>query len=144
MPPIPIRSGSSRAPIRCGWLATRRSRTVLLSGDVHYAFAARLAYWATHPYLQSPRSTTVTAVIAQLTSSALHNEDYGSAKELLWLKSTNQMHRGGYVRQATFDMAAPDDVKGWNVTPSARMRRRSARASTAGAGPGRRQAWGAA
>jgi hypothetical protein len=93
------------------WLGTRRSRVVLLSGDVHYAFAARLAYWATHPYKQPALATMAMSVIAQLTSSALHNEAYG-------MLASDRQHRGGYNHYHLPSTAPPDDVKGWNVAPS--------------------------
>jgi hypothetical protein len=56
-------------------LLKHRQRVVILSGDVHYGFAARLRYWADRP-LDAParQPQTTHGVIAQLTASALKNE----------------------------------------------------------------------
>jgi hypothetical protein len=51
-------------------------------------------------------------VIAQLTSSALHNENFG-------LVSSDRQHRGGYNHFYLISTAKPDYVKGWNVAPPA-------------------------
>lgn len=48
---------------------------IFLSGDVHYAFATRIHYWANHPYKNLPLDAPNNTVLAQLTSSPLHNEN---------------------------------------------------------------------
>ncbi|MFN6559081.1 MAG: PhoD-like phosphatase [Nostoc sp. ChiSLP01] len=48
-------------------LFKQRRQVIILSGDIHYSFAARLSYARTHSRLQS--------VLVQLTSSALKNEE---------------------------------------------------------------------
>ncbi|KOG36756.1 MULTISPECIES: hypothetical protein [Streptomyces] len=54
----------------------RRRRVVSLGGDVHYGFAARMAYRASAPFSSTPGH--VRAVLAQLTSSSLKNEATGT------------------------------------------------------------------
>lgn len=54
----------------------RRRRVISLGGDVHYGFAARMAYRATTPYSSSPGQ--VRGVLAQLTASSLKNEASGT------------------------------------------------------------------
>ncbi|MFN6501919.1 MAG: PhoD-like phosphatase [Nostoc sp. DedQUE01] len=48
-------------------LFKQRQQVIILSGDIHYSFAARLSYARTHSQLQS--------VLVQLTSSAIKNEE---------------------------------------------------------------------
>jgi hypothetical protein len=62
----------------------RRRRVVSIGGDVHYAFAIRMAYHATVPYRGRPGE--VRGVMAQLTASSLKNETGG----------TVLLHRLGY------------------------------------------------
>ena len=94
-----------------GWAASRRRAVTLLSGDVHYAFVASCTYSATQPYRQAVRPAVGTSVIAQLTSSALHNESTG-------LKSTERQHYGGYNQLYVIKTGRADDVIGWNVPPT--------------------------
>lgn len=54
----------------------RRRRVISLGGDVHYGFAARMAYRAAAPYTGAPGQ--VRSVLAQLTSSSLKNEATGT------------------------------------------------------------------
>ncbi len=58
---------------------TRSARIVLLSGDVHYGFAARLRYSATSP-LESDPPLNTQAVFAQFTSSSFQNQSDGTLK----------------------------------------------------------------
>ncbi len=58
-------------------LARRKSRVIVLSGDVHYGLSIHLSYWAQRPFgTPAPTLDTTprTAVLAQLTSSSLKNE----------------------------------------------------------------------
>jgi hypothetical protein len=68
----------------------RRSRIVLLSGDVHFSYTARLQYQAARPFnglFSSPElETPLEAVFAQLTSSALRNQT----------STTRAVHTHGY------------------------------------------------
>jgi hypothetical protein len=59
---------------------------VILSGDVHYGFAARIHYRGKRPYKSESPSEEIQAVMAHLTSSAFHNEN----------KFTRLFHRWGY------------------------------------------------
>jgi hypothetical protein len=65
-------------------LPGRRSRVVMLSGDVHYGYTARLQYWAERPYGHSSASP-VDMVLVQLTCSAFKNER----------PATDSFHRDG-------------------------------------------------
>jgi len=67
----------------------RRRRVVVLSGDVHYGFAALLRYSATRPLgVPAPNANDpVEGVMAQFVSSALQNED----------GSTRALHDHGYT-----------------------------------------------
>jgi hypothetical protein len=68
---------------------TRRARVLLLSGDVHFSWTARMQYWADHPF-----DTTGTAfqraeaVFAQFTSSPLNKEEVDLGKAV---------HNWGYI-----------------------------------------------
>jgi hypothetical protein len=55
---------------------TRRSRILLIAGDVHWSWASRMQYWADNP-LDAPASGAqpVEAVIAQLVSSPFKKEE---------------------------------------------------------------------
>ncbi|MFJ5830910.1 peptidoglycan-binding protein [Streptomyces sp. NPDC093089] len=54
----------------------RRRRVVSLGGDVHYGFAARMAYRAAAPFGSAPGQ--VRGVLAQLTASSLKNQATGT------------------------------------------------------------------
>jgi hypothetical protein len=55
-------------------LAARNTYSVLLSGDVHYSFAAGADYYGPHPLNQTMSGPS--AKIVQLTSSSMKNEDW--------------------------------------------------------------------
>ena len=57
-------------------LPSNKSRVIILSGDVHYSFAARLQYSATRPF-ESNQNIDTHMIIAQFTSSSLKNEVEG-------------------------------------------------------------------
>jgi hypothetical protein len=63
---------AARGPLAPG--DRQPARIVLLSGDVHYGFAARIRYWGDHPWRQLARDGS-TAVLAQLTASACKNQE---------------------------------------------------------------------
>jgi hypothetical protein len=65
-----IKSLSDRLP-RVG--AELRGPAILLSGDVHIAFASRLLYKAT-ARLEDPQNTPATAVVAQLVASSIRKQ----------------------------------------------------------------------
>ncbi|GAA4728000.1 hypothetical protein [Phytohabitans rumicis] len=74
-----------------GALAIRRRRVVVLSGDVHYTFAARMTYWATRPYGQAQQAAPIAAAIVQMNSSALKNQTSDAL-----FADTIRLHTGGY------------------------------------------------
>jgi hypothetical protein len=56
--------------------AIRRSRVLLLTGDVHFSWASRMQYWAEHPFDATPStSQPVEAIFAQLASSPFNKEE---------------------------------------------------------------------
>jgi hypothetical protein len=57
-----------------GRLASRRDRTVVLSGDVHWGFGAILDVWGEKLFGRQPRAPAAAAVIVQLASSAARNK----------------------------------------------------------------------
>jgi len=95
----------------------RRGVVVLLSGDVHYGYAARLQYWAEKPFaagkpFDTPQRTEVEMIAAQFVASSFKNETGG-------LKGTRQLHTKGFG-PTVFDTAEgdklpiPPEVVGWN------------------------------
>ena len=67
----------------------RQGYVVFLSGDVHYGYAARLQYWATHP-CNAPQPLTAEMVVAQSTASSLKNETSGMEA------TTHALHTRGF------------------------------------------------
>jgi hypothetical protein len=90
-------------------LARRCSRVVILSGDVHYGFVVRLEYWADSPYGGTGQARD--AVVAQLTSSALKNQDSEG------FDSTIQFHTGGYNPLLWRALPTMWDRIGWENPP---------------------------
>jgi hypothetical protein len=90
-----------------GALAVRRRRVVVLSGDVHYTFAARMTYWATRPYGQAQQAAALAAAIAQVNSSALKNQTAEG------LASTMRLHVGGYNQFYVKNIASQVDRVCW-------------------------------
>lgn len=91
-------------------LVRRSSRLIVLSGDVHYGFSAHLSYWAHRPFgTLAPKEEPVfqTAVIAQLTSSALKNESS-------W-PPTHFLHNHGFV--PGIGIPEPQSLAGWHKNP---------------------------
>jgi hypothetical protein len=96
-------------------LSQRRPRVVVLAGDVHYSFAARLTLRATRPFgapaaLPSP----LTAVIGQLNSSSLRNEG-----DTFW--GSLRLHQGGYNQLYIRNIGPTVRRDGWNDRSSARL-----------------------
>jgi hypothetical protein len=82
----------------------RRARLVLMSGDVHYGFTARLAYWGRRPYeAPGPAPQVVRGVAAQVTSSGMRN-GWGPG-----------FSRRGYMRWNS--LPAPAHFGGWHTPP---------------------------
>ncbi|WP_316433093.1 PhoD-like phosphatase [Leptolyngbya sp. NK1-12] len=75
-----------------------RDRVVVLSGDIHYGFAARLSYWTRHP-----EEKTKAQVLVQLTASAFKNAEFKTQIIQTKLKSIAP--------------EPPQEWVGWNHTP---------------------------
>jgi hypothetical protein len=89
----------------------RKIRALLLSGDVHYAFTARLRYWARRPY-QGAANLPTDAAIAQLTASSFRNETTSPR-----LRNTHMQHEVGFL--VTQDgLPDPERWLGWNDPPT--------------------------
>jgi len=84
--------------------ADRKARIVLLCGDIHYGYALRLQYWATHPF-ERATPVEVEAIFAQVTSSALKNQE----------GKTRLFHNVGYY--PIVNLPSPRKWAGWNLPP---------------------------
>ncbi len=82
-------------------LPGRRTRIVMLSGDVHFGYTARLQYWGERPYGHATQSP-VDMVVAQLVASAFKNER----------PQTDSWHRDG---MSAFEGPSTDR---WSVGPA--------------------------
>lgn len=98
-------------------LVRRRTRVVVLAGDVHYSFAARLTYAATRPFGASVGvGTSISAVVAQFNSSSLRNQ----GEETLF--SSVRLHDGGYNQGYVIKQLGPRVRRlGWNEAARARL-----------------------
>jgi hypothetical protein len=94
-------------------LAMRRTRVVILSGDVHYGFAARLGYWARRPFgLGVALAERRVANVAQLTASSFKNQ----TSSVLPKANTDQLHIKGFSPSRMFGLDLrnnPEDWAGW-------------------------------
>jgi hypothetical protein len=102
-------------------LTERRTRVVVLAGDVHYSFAARMTFEATRPFgAPAPLAEPRAAVIGQLNCSSLRNE--GDTMMLLVLRGGSlRVHDGGYDQPiGNFGPLIRRDC--WNDAPAARLK----------------------
>jgi hypothetical protein len=94
-------------------VTARRSRVVVLSGDVHYGFASRLGYWASRPFgIGEALGARRVANVAQLTSSSFKNQ----TSSVLPKANTDQLHIKGFSPSRMFGLALknnPEDWAGW-------------------------------
>jgi hypothetical protein len=99
-------------------LALRRERVVVLAGDVHYSFVARMSLRLVRPFGVAPLSAPRSAVIAQLTSSSFRNEGDTFISSL-------RLHEGGYNQLGVNFKGMGDPVHrvGWNDASRAVQRR---------------------
>ena len=88
----------------------RKGYVVFLSGDVHYGYAARLQYWATHSF-NAMQPIEAELIVAQLTSSALKNETRRTVK---LSKQTHQLHTKGFLPLDVNRLPIRPRVVGWN------------------------------
>lgn len=88
-------------------LFSRRRRVVLLSGDIHFGYAVRLAYSARRPFgAPSTNAQHAEGTLAQLTSSAFKNADaIHCLTKILHTKAKQIMPE------------RPHDWAGWNDAP---------------------------
>lgn len=91
-------------------LFARSASLVVLAGDVHMGYTARLVMWASKLF-EHP-TVARTGVMAQFTCSPLCNEDHG-------LAGTYKFTTGGFDRATLDSGTVPDkiDVAGWNAPP---------------------------
>ncbi|MEB3218325.1 MAG: hypothetical protein VKN72_19120 [Nostocales cyanobacterium 94392] len=86
-------------------LPNSKSRVVVLSGDVHYSFGARLQYSAIYPF-ESLEPVNCELVVAQLTSSSLKNEVSG-------MGGSHSAHKKGFVPIGVSSDLPTAEVLGW-------------------------------
>jgi hypothetical protein len=86
-------------------LPAGQSRVIILSGDVHYSFAARLQYSAICPF-QSSKNVKTELVVAQFTSSSLKNEVKG-------LGGSHSLHTKGFVPFRIIKYIPTAEILGW-------------------------------
>ncbi|MBF2065114.1 MAG: hypothetical protein IGS39_11935 [Calothrix sp. C42_A2020_038] len=82
------------------------SRIVLLSGDVHYSFSARLQYSATQPF-EHPLPANPQLVVAQFTSSSFRNEKREPG-------GSYSLHLKGFVPFKLIDHHPKAEILGWS------------------------------
>lgn len=93
--------------------STQRSRVVILSGDVHYSFAARLQYSATQPFAEANNyqnnhnhQTNQELVIVQFTSSSFRNEKREAG-------GSYSLHLKGFIPFEVVDHHPKAEILGW-------------------------------
>lgn len=86
-------------------LPTQKSRVIILSGDVHYSFGARLQYSATRPF-QSLEKVDTELVVAQFTSSSLKNEVKG-------IGGSHSLHTKGFFPIEIIKNLPTSKIIGW-------------------------------
>ncbi|PAX56564.1 hypothetical protein [Brunnivagina elsteri] len=89
---------------------TQKSRVVILSGDVHYSFAARLQYSAVQPFSevnnQQNNQTNQQLVIVQFTSSSFKNEKREAG-------GSYSLHIKGFIPFKVIDHHPKAEILGW-------------------------------
>ncbi|MDJ0695669.1 hypothetical protein [Mastigocoleus sp. MO_188.B34] len=86
-------------------LPNKQNKVVILSGDVHYSFSARLQYRATKPF-EATTNINIELTIAQFTSSSLKNEKKG-------IGGSHSLHKKGFVPFRLLMNSAGAGVLGW-------------------------------
>jgi hypothetical protein len=86
-------------------LPAQKSRVIILSGDVHYSFGARLQYSATRPF-ESLKKIDTELVVAQFTSSSLKNEVKG-------VGGSHSLHTKGYFPIEFIHKLPTSKIIGW-------------------------------
>jgi hypothetical protein len=86
-------------------LPAQKSRVIILSGDVHYSFGARLQYSATRPF-QSLEKIDTELVVAQFTSSSFKNEVKG-------IGGSRSLHNKGFFPIEFIHKLPNSKIIGW-------------------------------
>jgi hypothetical protein len=86
-------------------LPAKQNRVIVLSGDVHYSFAARLQYAATCPFQHSENFNTE-LIVVQFTSSSLKNEDSGAG-------GSHSLHKKGFIPIEAINYLPTAEIVGW-------------------------------
>ena len=87
-------------------LPKKQNKVVILSGDVHYSFSARLQYRATRPFEAAEYGNNTDLTIAQFTSSSLKNEKKG-------VGGSHSLHIKGFVPFKLITDRPTSEVLGW-------------------------------
>ncbi|NMG08401.1 hypothetical protein [Brasilonema sp. UFV-L1] len=85
--------------------SARQNRVIILSGDVHYSFAARLQYSAIRPF-QSSKNLKTELIVAQFTSSSFKNEVKGFG-------GSHSLHKKGFVPFGIIKSLPTAEILGW-------------------------------
>ncbi|MBW4609743.1 MAG: hypothetical protein KME22_21680 [Hassallia sp. WJT32-NPBG1] len=86
-------------------LPAQKSRVIILSGDVHYSFGARLQYSAKRPF-ESLEKIDTELVVAQFTSSSLKNEVKG-------IGGSRSLHTKGFFPIEFIHKLPTSKIIGW-------------------------------
>lgn len=86
-------------------VSNKQNKVVILSGDVHYSFSARLQYRATKPF-EAATNINTELTIAQFTSSSLKNEKKG-------IGGSHSLHIKGFVPFRLLMNSPSAEVLGW-------------------------------
>lgn len=86
-------------------LPGKQNKVVILSGDVHYSFSARLQYRATRPF-EAAANINTDLTIVQFTSSPLKNEKKG-------IGGSHSLHIKGFVPFRLLINQPSAEVLGW-------------------------------
>ena len=84
----------------------KQNKVVILSGDVHYSFSARLQYRATRPFEAAESANNSDLTIVQFTSSPLKNEKKG-------IGGSHSLHVKGFVPFRLLINQPSAEVLGW-------------------------------
>ena len=87
-------------------LPGKQNKVVILSGDVHYSFSARLQYRATRPF-EATKNVNIDLTIVQFTSSPFKNEKKG-------IGGSHSLHIKGFVPFRLLINGPSAEVLGWD------------------------------
>jgi hypothetical protein len=87
-------------------LPCNNSRIVILSGDVHYSFSARLQYSCIRPF-ENSESINTEMIITQFTSSSFKNEASGFG-------GSHSLHNAGFFPVESINNLPSSEILGWS------------------------------